>query len=393
MQISIIDPSLFTLPYDRKLVEGLNHLGHSTTLHGRKLEAHDPDAAGVDIEPSFYNIAGRPIVSRLPSVLRLGVKSVDHVWSMGQLLRMLRKHPPDIIHFQWLPLPMADVTMLSAFRRIAPLVLTVHDTEQSNGDSSSSLQRLAMRRCQHSFDRLIVHTSQGDARLNEQGLGARVAVLPHGLLADLPPARKPDTTDGILTFVLFGKIKPYKGADLLIQAFARLPSHVQARARVRIVGKPYFDIGPLHHLVDEHRLGGQVSIEPTFVPDAEVANLFGPNTVAVFPYREIEASGVLFLALAHGRPIVASRLGSFADLITDGVQGHLTSPGDVLALGNALAHLITDRDFAVSCSNAALDAAASISSWTDIARMTEAVYLDAQAARRTARPELVAAMC
>ncbi len=392
MRISIVDPSLFTLPYDRKLVEGLLELGHSTTLHGRKLEAHDPDAAGVHVEPSFYRVANMPAVARLPSVLRLGIKSVDHVGSMAKLLRTLRKQPPDIIHFQWLPLPLADATMLSAFRRIAPLVLTVHDTEQSNGDSNSSLQRIAMRRCQNSFDRLIVHTSQGEARLKEQGVGDRVAVLPHGLLADLPPARRLDTTDGVLTFVLFGKIKPYKGADLLIEAFARLPSETRERARIRIVGKPYFDIAPLHRLIDEHGLGAQVSIEPTFVPDAEVANLFGPNTVAVFPYREIEASGVLFLALAHARPIVASRLGSFADLITDGVQGHLVAPGDVPALADALSHLITDRSFAVSCSNAALSAAASIPGWTDIARITESVYLDARAARQPARPELAAAI-
>lgn len=391
MRVSLVDPSLFTLPYDRKLAEGLAQLGHATTLHGRKLDDHDPDADGADIEPSFYNVASRPAVSRLPRALRLGVKSVDHVWSMGRLLRTLRKRRPDVIHFQWLPLPMADMALLPAFRQVAPLVLTVHDTEQSNGDSTSSLQRQAMERCQRHFDRLIVHTTQGENRLKAQGVGSRVAVLPHGLLAEPPPLAMPDTMDGLLTFVLFGKMKPYKGADLLLEAFASLPPELRAQARIRIVGKPYFDLAPLHRLAIERGIAAQVSIEPVFVPDSEVPALFGPNTVAVFPYREIEASGVLFLALAHARPIVASRLGSFADLITDGIQGHLTPPGDVPALANALAHLIADRAFAVSCSHAARHAATSVASWVDIAKLTEQVYREARASRRQPALELATA--
>ena len=43
-----------------------------------------------------------------------------------------------------------------------------------------------------------------------------------GPLDEVPPP-PPDPMRGPLTLVLFGKIKPYKGADVLIEAFARLP--------------------------------------------------------------------------------------------------------------------------------------------------------------------------
>ena len=72
----------------------------------------------------------------------------------------------------------------------------------------------------------------------------------------------------------------------------------------------------------------RLHIEPRFVADADIPALFGPGVVALFPYREIEASGVLSIALARGRPVIASRLGNFAEMIEDGVQGLLVPPGD-----------------------------------------------------------------
>jgi glycosyltransferase involved in cell wall biosynthesis len=267
---------------------------------------------------------------------------------------------------------MVDGPLLRRVRAVAPLVLTVHDTDPFNGDPSAALQASGFRRCLDGFDQLVVHTAQGEARLRAMGVPAdRVTVLPHGMLA-APAPGSADAMDSTLTFLLFGKIKPYKGADLLIEAFAALPDDLRGQARVRIVGKPYMDIASLHALATS--LGVAVAIEPGFVADDAVAELFGRNTVAMFPYREIEASGVMFLALAHGRPVIASRLGSFAELLTDGQHGHLLPPGDVGALTTAMAHMIADRAFSAQCSAAIDRLATEIPSWEEIGRRTVQTY-------------------
>ncbi len=36
-KVALIDPSLFTLPYDLKLVEGLREIGHSVSFYGKTL--------------------------------------------------------------------------------------------------------------------------------------------------------------------------------------------------------------------------------------------------------------------------------------------------------------------------------------------------------------------
>ncbi|MGI4945594.1 MAG: glycosyltransferase family 4 protein [Janthinobacterium lividum] len=373
----MVDPSLFTLPYDRALISALGRAGHDVTLFGRRPGPDDNGAEGISLAPHFYRVSESQAARRLPTPVRLGLKGFDHAASMLLLLRRLRRERPDVIHFQWLPLPLVDGRLLRLFRKIAPLVLTVHDTNPFNGDPSASLQQRGFFRSLNEFDRLIVHTAQGRERLCSAGVPAnRVLVLPHGMLLD-PPPYVDDPMTGSVTFLLFGKVKPYKGLDLLIEAFASLDTLLRRDARIWVVGKPYMDMAPLKALAERLGVADQLVIEPRFVGDDEVAGLFAPGTVAVFPYREIEASGVLSIALACGRPVIASNLGNFAETITDGVQGHLVPPGDVPALAAAMAHVLSDRDFAASCSRQARALVDAVPSWDGIAALTADAYRSA----------------
>ncbi len=374
MRVALIDPSLFTLPYDRALAGGLGRAGHDVTLFGRRPGPDDGGAEGVRLVPHFYRVSDSGPARRLPGKARLALKGLDHAASMLGLLQRLRRERPDVIHFQWLPLPMVDRAFLGRLRRVAPLVLTVHDTNPFNGDPSARLQQRGFFQSLTEFGTLIVHTVQGQARLTGSGVQAeRLLVLPHGTLLS-PPARTDDPMQGPLTFLLFGKIKPYKGLDVLIEAFAALPEPLRAQARIRAVGKPYMDLGPLWAQAERLGVAGQLTIEPRFVADDEVPGLFGPGVVAVFPYREIEASGVLSIALACARPVIASALGSFAETIVDGVHGHLVPPGDAPPLTAAMAHVLDDRAFTANASRQARALVDAVPGWDEIAGLTAEAY-------------------
>lgn len=374
LRVALIDPSLFTLPYDAALAAGLQAEGHQVVLHGRAPGPDDNATDGAPLRASFYRIADAPALARLPRALRLGIKGLDHAWSMQALVRRLRRERPDVIHFQWLPLPVVDRRFLGRLRAIAPLVLTVHDTNPFNGNPTGSLQRLGAHAAFADFDRLIVHTEQGRARLLAHGEGeGRVTVMPHGLLGRAS-AQAADPMQGEITFLLFGKIKPYKGADLLIEAFARLDPALRAQARLRIVGKPYMDLEPLHQLARQRGVADRVTVEPRFVGDAEVGGIFKPGVVASFPYREIEASGVLSLAITFGRPILAARLGGFIEAVQDGEHGLLVPPEDVGALSAAMARFIGDRGFAAACAAGVLALTTIVPTWPEIARRTAELY-------------------
>ena len=53
--------------------------------------------------------------------------------------------------------------------------------------------------------------------------------------------------------------------------------------------------------------------------------------VIIYPYREIEVSGVRMAALRYGRPIIASGIGGLAEPLVDGRHGILVPPDDPTA--------------------------------------------------------------
>ena len=86
----------------------------------------------------------------------------------------------------------------------------------------------------------------------------------------------------------------------------------------------------------------------------------------MFPYRQIDASGVYFLTKALGKWLIATRVGIFAEEMQDGAQGALIPPEDVPALTEALAAAIDRRPRPAGTSPG--------SSWTDIGRATRQLY-------------------
>lgn len=381
MKVAIIDPSLFTWPYDRELVGGLQQTGHDVRLFGKRLPAADPRSRDPLLCPLFYRHLAS--ADAWPTTLKRLAKGLSHVGSMTRLRRELAAWSPDAIHFQWLPLPVVDGLFLPLLRRIAPLVLTVHDTLPFNGSPRSSIQVAGAFRAFRHFDHLIVHTEQGRQRIAPLARGG-VSRVPHGLLHDGLSSASPVTprigANDHITLLMFGQIKPYKGVDVLLEAMARLPAATRDRARICIAGKPHMDMAPLRARASQLGVERSVEFRLGFIPEDDLERLFAEAAAVLFPYREIEASGALMTALAHSRPVIASRLGSFAELLEDGRQALLVPPGDVGALAQAIERFVEDATLRDALARGVIELKAAIPSWPDIAAQTLAVY--EQAGRR-----------
>jgi glycosyltransferase involved in cell wall biosynthesis len=374
MKVAVIDPSLFTIPYDGAFCDALAAAGCAVALYGRRMRASEANAAATAPKPFFYSVSER-FQAALPTPAFRLVKGVEHTLDMVRLQRDLARAAPDIIHFQWAPLPVVDRRLVGAFRRIAPAVLTVHDTTPFNGSPNSPLQAIGALAIFAAFDHLIVHTEQGRRQLASRGVPAsKVSVVPHGVLALGGDSAARPEAGGEQTILLFGKIKPYKGADLLIEAFARLPEELRGRARLRIVGEPYFDVTPLQARARELGIADRVAWQLRYLGDDEIAPLLASADILAFPYRDIEASGVLMASFPFGKPIVASAIGAFDELLRDGEHGRLVPPADPSALADALTELLRDPVRGRAMGERVRGLAAGIPSWDAIARRTIEVY-------------------
>lgn len=354
MRIDLVDPSAFTPPYDRALAAALTRAGETVRLvTSRFAYGEVPPAEGFAVDERFYRLA----VGAAGSKLRLAAKLAEHVpemvaYSLGASRRA------DVAHFQWLTVQPLDVHLLP---RGVPTVLTAHDVLPREPRPG---QLAAQRRLYERVDRVVVHSAHGAERLESFGLDpAKVTVIPHGAFTHLTPGALPRelaaTPPDAPVVALAGLLRPYKGIDVLLDAWHDLPGELW------IVGMPRMAL--------PSSLPEGVRLVPRFVTDAELAAVLARADLVTLPYREIDQSGVLYAALGLGRPLLLSAVGGFPEVAATGAA-ELVAPGDPAALHAALAALLDDPARRAAMASAAAEAARTTYSWDGIAERHRAVY-------------------
>jgi glycosyltransferase involved in cell wall biosynthesis len=374
MRVHIVDPSAYTPPYDHALSAALAAAGADVELFtSRFAYAAAPSPHGYVKHDVFYRstrVARGD--SRAAQRVRRALKLAEHVPDMLRYRRAARD--ADVVHFQWLTVQQLDARLLplrrgEGYERSTragrpPLVLTAHDVLPREGGRR---RRAAQRRLYDRFDAVVAHTEHGRLRLTDE-LGVdpeRVHVIPHGAfahLAELPAVPPPFATDKRVV-LFFGLLRPYKGLDVLLQAWRGIDD-----AELWIVGMPRMDVAALTADAPPN-----VRLVPRFVADAELPAYFARADLVVLPYREIEQSGVLFTALAFGKPLLVSDVGGFAELAERGAA-HAVAPGDPRALHDALTQLLADPAALAALGQRALAVAHGEYSWQAIAARTLALY-------------------
>ena len=279
-------------------------------------------------------------------------QACDRLVELPALYRWLRARldgfGPDIVH---VVLFQAQIVVTLRKRPGTKLLLTNVGGDWVRTAPRGRLIALAERWAGRRFDRVVAISEAvrtflvSEYRFPE----SKVTCIPLGWRGD---PRPPSTLPRPPTVICVAALRPEKGHDVLLAAFAKVHEAVPG-ARLVLVGD-----GALRQAIQGQAAAAGIQGSVDFVGSvADVwEHLAGADVFALA--SRSEAFGIAIAeAMAAGLPVVAPAVGAISELVEPGVTGELFPAGDVTALAGHLARLLTSPETRAAMSAAALAAA------------------------------------
>ncbi|GAA0454678.1 sugar transferase [Paractinoplanes deccanensis] len=242
-------------------------------------------------------------------------------WAVPSLIRavrFLRDFRPDVLVLQWWTgTVLHSYLALCLAARLAGIKVVVEFHEvQDTGEAAhrwaSLYCRTLIRPLLRATDGVVVHSRFDRVALRQTydlaGVPDEIAL--HGPFDHHSvPAPRTRTPSPGTRLLFFGTIRPYKGLEDLIEAFAALPEDYE----LTVVGETWEGWTLPAELIAASPARDRIAFVNRYVTDAEVDGFFAAADVVVLPYRRSSASGPLHIAMSHGLPVVVTAVGGLVE--------------------------------------------------------------------------------
>ena len=243
------------------------------------------------------------------------------------------------------------------------ILYTVHDPSPHLGATAHSI--LLEKWFRPLAGNYMVLSRHSFNLLTAQGIASERIGLTH--LSDLFLETVTPTVPCEKRILFYGRLERYKGLEDLLQAARKiLPAFPGWKLHIIGSGNLSLEKDLISH--------PQIVLESVFVPDEKQADLFTRAEIVVLPYIEASQSGVVPMAMAFGRPVVATRVGSLPEYVKDGYTGLLVPPNNPEQLSEALARLMADDELRKNMGRNAYEVFQRDFNWDLSARHHLAVY-------------------
>lgn len=326
-----------------------------------------------EMYPAFDGlpVAGRFDVDTYENVFQFALRTLKLPLLRYRFARYIQKNKIDVVFCTmdhlW------NSFMVSAIRDSgAVYILTVHDATRHPGEDQGWRRWLLQRDIEASDAALVLTRSVGASLHDNYGYPVdRIFFSVHGHFGDanidIGPRSLP--IDRPVRLLFFGRILPYKGLDLMLEAFLLL-RHEFSRLQLEVWGLG--DIVPYRVALDAI---GDVRVENRWIQEEEIPKIFATTDLIVLPYREASQSGVVATAFAVGMPCVATPIPGLCEQVEDGVTGVVSTGFSPAEYAEAVAKVLRDPAFYRRLSQGCITAAKTTLSWERIGEsVAEAVY-------------------
>ncbi|MBI2305019.1 MAG: glycosyltransferase family 4 protein [Chloroflexi bacterium] len=335
MKIAIVSPYDFSYPGG--VTSHISHLQSNFTQMGHQVRVLAPSSKPYEMmaNPDVITV-GKPTpipasgsIARITLSLRLA-KRVKEILSQEQF---------DIVHLHEPLVPSLPITVLRFSTAVN--VGTFHAYHDKS--RAYFYARRILKRWFRKLDGKIAVSSAAMEFVSRYFPGY-YNVIPNGIDAErfaIPQPPLEEYCDGKLNILFVGRLEKRKGLKYLLCAFARLKKQFSG-IRLVVVGPDGGLLAGLQRWVEKEKVPDVIFVG--FVPFEQLPRYYQTAHIFCSPATGQESFGIVLLeAMAAAKPIVASRIGGYPDLITHGREGLLVEPKDDEALAASLGRLLEDE--------------------------------------------------
>ena len=138
-------------------------------------------------------------------------------------------------------------------------------------------------------------------------------------------------------YLLFlGRITHYKGLKYLYEAVNMLDDIPNIKVVVAGSGND--------EVLRQMKIDERFVVLNRFIGNNELVGLIRGSRAVICPYIAASQSGLVQTTMPFGKPIIATKVGAFTEIIKDGENGYLAEPADSLSLANAVRKLYNGKE-------------------------------------------------
>lgn len=329
-------------PYDLAVPGGVNnhvhHLAQRFVDMGHEVRVIAPSSKLSGLSP-YAIVLGTPrSIPAGGSVARMSLSPR----LAAPVRSILAEERFDVVHVHEPLVSFLPITFL----RFSPAINvgTFHAARDGHARLYAYTKRLLMAGFRRLDGKIAV--SQAAASLIARHFPGYYNIIPNGVEVErfaAPQTPIPGLDDGKINILFVGRLEQRKGLRYLLRGFeivkARRPD-----TRLVVVGShDARQKQTYERLVRES--GMRDVVFAGYVPNEELPRYHHSSHIFCAPNTGNESQGIVLLeAMAAGKPVVASNIVGFAEVITHGVEGLLVQPQNGEALGAALLDLVNDPD-------------------------------------------------
>ena len=256
-------------------------------------------------------------------------------YKIQKVVDSIKNDKPDLVYST-----MNDLWTPFIFRYLKGIirVKTIHDVGIHEGNNSKFnvwWNNTAFK----DAEKFVILSRKFVPKLVEKGINSdNIVVIPHaGFDYYTRLSHGHNKEQGFPVILFFGRIDKYKGISVLLHAFPLvLEKHPDAILRIAGNGNLSNEMS----LIEKYQ--SNIDLHNRWIKDEEVSGLVEDSTFVVLPYTHATQSGVIPLAYAFSKPVVATNVGCLDEQVVEGETGYMCEGSNEVALAEAINLMLSD---------------------------------------------------